>query len=145
MNDHPAHPSDDPTTDPLSTNHRNRCLHYTASGRRCRLPRLDAGSRLCFRHTQLHARQPDPGDLRSALAGELTEFKSAADINTFLSRLLLLVAQNRIAANRAAVLAGICSLLLRSLSAIDREASDELRPIMFGPPNTDPDESLQPS
>ena len=145
MNDHPAHPSDDPTTDPLSTNHRNRCLHYTASGRRCRLPRLDAGSRLCFRHTQLHARQPDPGDLRSALAGELTEFKSAADINTFLSRLLLLVAQNRIAANRAAVLAGICSLLLRSLSAIDREASDEYRPIMFGPPNTDPDESLQPS
>jgi hypothetical protein len=50
----------------------------------------------------------------------------------FLS-LLLLVAQNRIAANRAAVLADICSLLLRSLSAIDREASDELRPIMFGP------------
>jgi hypothetical protein len=87
----------------------------------------------------------DPCDLRSALAGELTEFNSAVDINLFLSRLLLLVAQNRIAANRAAVLAGICSLLLRSLSTIDREASDELRPIMFGPPDSDQDESLQPS
>ncbi len=145
MNDHPAHPSNDPTTGPISANHRNRCLHYTASGRRGRLPQLDATSRLCFRHTQLHTRQPDPCDLRSALAGELTEFQSAADINMFLSKLLLLVAQNRIAANRAAVLAGICSLLLRSLSAIDREASDELRPIMFGPPDADQEESLQPS
>ena len=141
MNDHLTHPADNP----ISTHQRNRCLHYTASGRRCRLPQVNATSRLCFRHTQLHTRQPDPGDLRSVLAGDLTEFKSAADINMFLSRLLLLVTQNRISSKRAAVLAAICSLLLRSLTAIDRDASDDTRPISFGPPDTDADESIQPS
>ena len=45
----------------------------------------------------------------------------AASINAFLARLAILVVQNRISPRRAAVLAYVSNLLLRTLSEIDRE------------------------
>ena len=112
----------------------------TASRRRCRLPVVNAHAGLCFRHLSQQAAKgaalhpvspggliplldsPDPNaDLRVTLAGELKDFKSAAEINDFLSRLLLVLSENRVTPRRAAVLAYVCNLLLRTLPAMDRE------------------------
>lgn len=62
-----------------------------------------------------------PADLSATLTADLSDFKSAVPINDPLSRLLLVLAQDRISPRRAAVLAYISNLLLRTLPAIDRE------------------------
>ena len=104
-----------------SLNELSRCRHRTVSGRRCRLRVLSAESHLCFRHAQLRQKKRHDADLACDLAGQLAEFTSAADINSFLSRLLLLEAHDRIAPRRAAVMAYTCNLLLRTLPAIGYE------------------------
>ena len=50
---------------------------------------------------------------------------SASDINKVLSSLFLALSQDRIAARRAAVLAYIGNLLLRTLPAMDRETGED--------------------
>jgi hypothetical protein len=138
----------DKTANSRSINDSARCQHRTATGKRCRLRVTDTSSGLCFQHASRGLHLLDSADLRSALAGELTEFNSAADINGFLSRLLLHLAENRVGARRAAVLAYISNLLLRTLPAIDAEESMEQ---VAGPhiildlprPNRDPE--MQPS
>src|SRR5713226_6952952 len=112
-----------------SVNQLSLCRHRTVSGRRCRLRVLNPESHLCFRHAQLRQKKRRAEDLACDLAGQLTEFTSAADINSFLSRLLLLQAHDRIAPRRAAVMAYTCNLLLRTLPAIGYE--NELQ---AGPP-----------
>jgi hypothetical protein len=101
-------------------NDPTRCQHRTTVGKRCRLRVVDTGSGLCFRHASQRLTRPD-ADLRSALAGELQDFKSASEINDFLSRLLLLLSEDRVTPRRGAVLAYVCNLLLRTLPAMDRE------------------------
>jgi hypothetical protein len=98
------------------------CRHRTVAGRRCRLRALNLQSRLCFRHSQLRQQKLSAADLSADLLGQLTEFTSAGDINTFLSKLLLLQAHDRIPPRRAAVMAYTCNLLLRSLYAMQKEA-----------------------
>ncbi len=83
-----------------SVNQLSLCRHRTVSGRRCRLRVLNPESHLCFRHAQLRQKKRRAEDLACDLAGQLTEFTSAADINSFLSRLLLLQAHDRIAPRR---------------------------------------------
>jgi len=78
-------------------------------------------------------RYPEPS-LAAELLGLLTEFQSAAQINQFLSHLLLLLAQDRLSPRRGAVMAYTCNLLLRSLRAIDIEnkiAADVFQEIIF--------------
>jgi hypothetical protein len=101
----------------------SRCRHFTREGRRCRLRILNPHSGLCFRHAGLQDKQSDAADsdLTAAFSGLLSEFKSAAQINDFLSKLVVLLAQNRISSRRAAVLAYINQLLLRTLPAIEQE------------------------
>jgi hypothetical protein len=111
-------------------NELSLCRHRTVSGRRCRLRVLNPESHLCFRHAQLRQKKRHAADLAGDLAGQLTEFTTAADLNTFLSRLLLLQAHDRIAPRRAAVMAYTCNLLLRTLPAMDREIN--------GDPDADP-------
>jgi hypothetical protein len=111
-----------------STNDLPRCKHQTASGRRCLLRVSDAQSPLCFRHTHLLHKQLDLTDLAAELAGELVEFKSAAEINHVLSRLLILLSQSRISPRRAAVIAYIGNLLLRTIPAIEQELQQQLNP-----------------
>jgi hypothetical protein len=69
-------------------NELSLCHHRTVSGRRCRLRVLNPQSHLCFRHAQLRQKKRHAADLAGDLAGQLTEFTTAADLNTFLSRLL---------------------------------------------------------
>jgi hypothetical protein len=111
-------------------NELSLCHHRTVSGRRCRLRVLNPQSHLCFRHAQLRQKKRHAADLAGDLAGQLTEFTTAADLNTFLSRLLLLQAHDRIAPRRAAVMAYTCNLLLRTLPAIYQET--------HGDPDADP-------
>ncbi len=101
-----------------------RCQHRTSTGKRCRLRVVDSRSGLCFRHASQASNRLDEADVRSALAGELAEFQSAHDINEFLSRLLLMLSENRVSPRRAAVLAYVCNLLLRTLPVMDRETTD---------------------
>ena len=129
-----------------SANHHSqqdlpRCQYHTPSGRRCRFPVSDTRSPHCLRHasrlaptsrglapTARDLAQPrsaapaalDDG-LISALPADPAAFKSPSQINDFLSALLVHLAQNRISARRAAVLAYITNQLLRTLPAIEKE------------------------
>jgi hypothetical protein len=110
------------TTQPAATSTGlPRCSHRSLSGRHCRAQARDSRSGLCPRHYfRPPVHQPDPS-LAAELLGPLTEFQSASDVNAFLSRLLLLLAQDRVSPRRGAVMAYTCNLLLRSLRAMDLE------------------------
>jgi hypothetical protein len=112
------------------------CKHHTRNGR-CRMPVADISSSLCSHHARRRQKDTEAADLTATLTSGLTEFKSAIPINDFLSRLLLLEAQDRIPPRRAAVMAYTCNLLLRTLPAIDREINpqdDEPQQIIFDMP-----------
>jgi len=111
-----------------------RCSHRFPNGMRCRL--IGFGNQpFCPKHTHpAPPPQPDPAEIASTLTANLDDFTSAAQINDFLSRLLLLLAQDKISTRRAAVLAYITNQLLRTLPAIDRELNpkDDLdAPVKF--------------
>src|SRR5436190_13977730 len=96
-----------------------RCQHEFENGTRCRLPVPSADSAFCPRHARLGQNQPAEEDFREKLLKNSQDFQTAQGINFALGNLYDLVAQNRISARRAAVLAYINSLLLRTLPAID--------------------------
>lgn len=115
-----------------SANHHSqqnlpRCQYHSPSGRRCRFPVSDARSPHCLRHASRLAqpRSAAPAGLDAGLSSVLptdpAAFKSPSQINDFLSALLVHLAQNRISARRAAVLAYITNQLLRTLPAIEKE------------------------
>ena len=103
---------------PSGSTNLPRCRHFTTKGRQCRLTVADVKSSLCFRHASLQSAQPDSVDLSPDFDGQLAEFKSASQINDFLAKLTILLVQNRVSPRRAAVLAYLNSLLLRSLREI---------------------------
>jgi len=97
------------------------CQHRFPSRRFCRLPISDNGSGLCFKHANQQRKERDLAELTSALTGQAEDFQTAAGINHSLGELYKLLADNKIAPRRAAVLAYISNLLLRTLPAIDLE------------------------
>ena len=101
-----------------------RCQHRTISGKRCRLRVVDPRSGLCFRHSAKQSELLHAADLRTVLAGEVTQFECAYDLNKFLSNLLLLLSEDRVAPRRAAVMAYTCNLLLRTLGSRQRELEE---------------------
>jgi hypothetical protein len=103
-----------------------RCRHRTRSGRFCRLNTVP-GSRFCPRHAPRSAEPVEP-DLAAKLTSGLGKFNSPAAVNDFLSRLLLLLAQDRISPRRAAVLAYITNQILRSVYAMEAEAEKNREP-----------------
>ena len=107
-----------------STNDLPRCQYRTRTGRRCCHAVSSAAAGLCSKHVPSPSRS-EKSDLSASLTAGLTEFKSAVPINEFLSRLLLLEAEDRISPRRAAVMAYTCNLILRTLPAIDRELHPE--------------------
>jgi hypothetical protein len=122
-----------------SIHNPNRCNHRFPNGMRCRLIGF-ANQPFCPKHTQV-ALPPelDATEIASTLTVNLDDFTSAAQINDFLSRLLLLLAQDRISTRRAAVLAYITNQLLRTLPAIAKEANAEPTQIIFDMPGPDRD------
>jgi hypothetical protein len=102
-------------------NNSARCTHRFPNGRRCRLYATTDNPNFCPAQAPLPANQHDAAEIASTLTVNLTDFTSAAQINDFLSRRLLLLAQDKISARRAAVLAYITNRLLRTLFAIAKE------------------------
>ena len=132
------------------TNNPARCGHRFANGARCRLPVRDPDSLFCPRHAKLPQNHREPADLAASLTAGLSEFNSAVPINDFLSLLLLLLSQNRISPRRAAVLAYITNQLLRTLSAMEKEAENDdpknIAPkIIWDIPRPERDQRDQPS
>jgi hypothetical protein len=117
----------------------NRCNYRFANGMRCRL--IGFGTQpFCPKHAQVPLPpQPDAIEIASTLTVNLDDFTSAAQINDFLSRLLLLLAQDKISTRRAAVLAYITNQLLRTLPAIAKEENAEPTQIIFDMPGPDRD------
>jgi hypothetical protein len=106
-----------------STNDLSRCQHRTRTGRRYRHAVSSAVAGLCSKHVNSRRVRFEESDLSVTLLGQLTELKSASDLNQVLSNLFRLLSQDRIAARRAAVLAYIGNLLLRTLPAIAHETN----------------------
>jgi hypothetical protein len=116
---------------------RSSCSHRHPSGKRCRFPVYE-NSLFCALHSQPQfapTQVPDV-DLSSHFGPDSLNFKSACEVNEFLSSLARLMIENRISARRASVLAYIASLELRTLPAIDHElsADDEMTRIVFERP-----------
>jgi len=112
----------------------SRCLRRFPNGRRCRLPMIDASSFFCERHAHLQAPEQFELDLAPQLiAPDVQEFTSAVDINQFLSKLLILLSQDRISPRRGAAMAFTCNLLLRTLPAIEEQLHPE-RSKNYDPP-----------
>jgi len=95
-----------------------RCSYRTSAGRQCRSLSHDRSSGLCPQH--LH-KQQQSADLTNVIVADWGDFQTAQGINFALASLYKLLAANRISARRAAVLAYINSLLLRTLPAIDSD------------------------
>jgi len=112
-------------SNPSFINNSARCIHLYPNGRRCRLSATTPNSHFCPAHDRLPQNQPEPAEIASTLTANLDDFTSAAQINDFLARLLLLLAQDKISTRRAAVLAYITNQLLRTLPAIAKEENAE--------------------
>ena len=126
-----------------------RCEHLTPTGRRCRQSLSDPTAVLCPFHLRLRQRrrQASSADLSAELTAGLPDFKSAEAVNDFLSRLLVLQAQGRIAPRRAAVMIFNCNQILHSLTAILREnpPADDVAPtVVWDIPGLDPVRGSEP-
>jgi hypothetical protein len=97
-----------------------RCHHRRPSGRRCKLAVTAPGAPFCFTHTQ-EFNKADSLNLKTALLTNHEGFQTAQGINHSLRNLYILLANNYISPRRAAVLAYINSLQLRTLPAIDAD------------------------
>jgi hypothetical protein len=97
-----------------------RCHHRRPSGRRCKLAVTAPGAPFCFTHTQ-EFNKADSLNLKTALLTRSEGFQTAQGINYSLGNLYILLANNYISPRRAAVLAYINSLQLRTLPAIDAD------------------------
>jgi hypothetical protein len=103
-----------------STNDATRCQHRRPSGRRCKLDVTAPGAPFCFTHTQ-EFNKADSLNLKTALLTRCQGFQTAQGINNSLSNLYILLTNNYLSPRRAAVLAYINSLQLRTLPAIDAD------------------------
>ncbi|MBS1839427.1 MAG: hypothetical protein JSS69_12835 [Acidobacteria bacterium] len=101
-----------------SANPAPRCQHRFANFKQCRLP-ASAPSPFCPQHAKFA--QPLEEDHSRFLLKSSQDFQTAQGVNFALANLFELVAKNRISSRRAAVLAYIGSLLLRTHSAIDHD------------------------
>jgi len=97
-----------------------RCQFYTPSGRQCRLFASDQNSLLCSHHLAIE-KQKDTSNVYAPLIRNSQGLQTAQGINYSLSNLYELLAKNHISPRRAAVLAYINSLLLRTLPQIDTD------------------------
>jgi hypothetical protein len=98
-----------------------RCQYRTPTGRQCMSSVLSSQSSFCPRHAAYHA--TDHSDFSAPLLHNACHFLNAQGINYSLAQLYELLATGRISPRRAAVLAHITSLLMRSLHAIDTDRS----------------------
>jgi len=110
---------------PARNEEASRCAFRYANRRRCRLPITTLSAPFCPQHSVFHPDDPDSINLAPALLGSLTELTSAVHMQTTLSKLFVLLAQNRISNKKAAVLTYIIQQLLQTLPAVYYETHDD--------------------
>jgi thiamine pyrophosphate-dependent acetolactate synthase large subunit-like protein len=107
-------------TQPASTSvntNTSRCQFRFANRKRCRMSTRNYDN-FCPPHAKAHQIEATATELTA----NLDKFKSVAELHDFLSRLLLLLAQNKISPRRAAVLAYITNQLLRTINEMQSQA-----------------------
>ena len=127
----------------------SRCQHRFANGMRCSVPTPGEEVQFCSRHTRPAETQPLEQDLSAILLKQSQDFQTAQGVNFSLASLYELLAKNRISARRAAVLAYISSLILRTHPAIDADhkanIKDPTKSVQEFPPMPEPDPTKKPS
>jgi len=103
-----------------------RCAHRDSSARQCRLLASGPHSSLCPQHLA-QQKQKESADFSDILFRDSQDFQTGLGINQSLRHLYWLTAQNRISSRRAAVLAYIGSLLLRTLPQIDADIASGIK------------------
>lgn len=105
----------------LSAAQAERCLYSTSDTRRCTMLRAPSHASLCPFHASQERQLLESDRVGADLATLSGEFKTGSDVNHALGKLFAVLAQNRIPARNAAVLAYIGQLLLQSLSTVKHE------------------------
>lgn len=95
------------------------------SGRRCRTAVHNSRLGLCLKHASAPPAAPLPADFRKPLTTGCDDFSTAVGIHNSLSELYKLLAADLIAARRAAVLAYIANLLLRTIPIVQSELNPD--------------------
>lgn len=101
-----------------------RCRHRSPSGRRCIHPTKNPRSRLCPAHDAVKVQRHE-GSRIDYLLGEHNDLLTAAEVNRSLAHLYFLLAEDQISPRRAAVLAYISNLMLRTFPAVEKEAAGD--------------------
>jgi hypothetical protein len=110
-----------------------RCQHRTLNGR-CRQLATDPAGILCFDHARAERQAKNDFTLLAPLVRKSEDFQSAESLNETLSALHNLLAEGRISPRRAAVIAYVDSLILRTLPAIAKEEERNPTQIIFDMP-----------
>jgi hypothetical protein len=114
-----------------------RCQHRSLKGR-CRQLATDPAKTLCFDHARSEQQAKNDFTLLAPLVRtNADDFQSAAAINETLGALHNLLAEGRISPRRAAVIAYVDSLILRTLPAMAKE--DGQTSIIFDMPGPERD------
>lgn len=103
-----------------------RCSHRTPTGRRCLAPRASPGFPLCARHRAMQEklRSDDlAADLTTRLKDIRASLQSVRGVHDSLAELYVLLAQDRVSPRRAAVMAYVSSLLLRTLPDAEEDSA----------------------
>jgi hypothetical protein len=121
-----------------------RCLHRWPSGRRCRQAPEQPNSSFCPAHAAVEQNRHHGDRLHDLLLQTDNRLRTASDINNSLASLYVLLAEDRISARRAAVLAYISSLMLRTLPAVEKEESHDASQIILDLPRPQPPAEPEP-
>jgi hypothetical protein len=118
-----------------------RCPHRLPASGQCRSLATDR-SGLCGHHLAKKCTRENDSDFAKILLGKTVGFQTAQGTNHSLGELYELLARDRISVRRAATLAYISSLLLRTLPALDKDVSSGIeaglkRLTSFEPPPSD--------
>jgi hypothetical protein len=122
----PAENTDQPTG--------TRCRYRTPTGRRCRAARSSPSSPHCAHHRAMAKKAPlddIAADLTARLKDIRLSLQSAQGVHNSLAELYVLLAQDRVSPRRAAVLAYLSSLLLRTLPDAEEDAAARTPEIKF--------------
>jgi hypothetical protein len=113
-----------------------RCQHRSLKGR-CRQLASGPAATLCFDHACAEHQARNDFTLLAPLVRKSEDFQSAVAVNETLGALHNLLAEGRISPRRAAVIAYVDSLILRTLPAMAKE--DGPTSIIFDMPGPDRD------
>ena len=114
-----------PSIIPNPSAESSRCQHRSLKGR-CRQLATDSEGTLCFHHARAQRQAKDDFSLLTELVRKPDDFQSIEAINEDLAALHNLLAQGRISARRASVIAYIDSLLLRTALELEEKAKGSL-------------------